>query len=156
MTSRLLLLALLTPTLLHAETYTALCTKVSDGDTFVVKRKGKEEKIRIYGIDAPESGQDYGDKSKAALKKMIEGKKVKIEVKDVDQYDRTVAKVYLGKKYINLDMVNRGAAWHYAYYAKDETDLAEAEKKARAAKKGLWSGDNPISPYEWRKANKEK
>ena len=50
----------------------------------------------------------------------------------------------------HLQMVKDGFAWHYKYY--DSTPAyAEAEKEARAAKRGLWQDPNPIQPYEFRK-----
>ena len=51
-------------------------------------------------------------------------------------------------------MVKDGFAWHYKYY--DSTPAyAEAEKEARAAKRGLWNDPNPIQPYEFRKKKRK-
>ena len=46
-------------------------------------------------------------------------------------------------------MVRQGLAWHFTKYSKDEM-LAEAERKAREAKRGLWSDPEPVAPWEWR------
>ncbi len=129
-----------------------ICHYVQDGDTF--KLPDDETRVRLWGIDAPEKGQAHADKSRARLKELCEGKSVRLEMKDTDQYGRKVAIVWLGKKNINLQMVKEGMAWHYAHYAPDAADLAAAEKAARKARKGLWKDKNPINPYEFRKQSR--
>ena len=129
-----------------------LCERVMDGDTF----KSGDTRVRLWGIDAPEKGQPYADEARARLKELIEGKAVRLEWKDKDQYSREVAIVYDGSTNINLQMVKEGLAWHYAYFAPDAEDLAAAEKAARKKRKGLWADDEPVNPYEFRKRNREK
>lgn len=129
-----------------------LCERVLDGDTF----KSGETRVRLWGIDAPEKGQPYADEARARLKELIEGKAVRLERKDRDQYSREVAIVYAGSTNINLQMVKEGLAWHYAYFAPNAEDLAAAEKAARKSRKGLWADDEPVNPYEFRKRNREK
>jgi len=51
-------------------------------------------------------------------------------------------------------MVREGWAWHYKRYSKSK-ELAEAEKKARKAKAGLWADPNPVPPWEWRSTRKK-
>lgn len=127
-----------------------LCDYVMDGDTF---RSGST-RVRLWGIDAPEKGQAHADESRARLKELCEGKAVRLEIKDTDQYGRKVAIVWLGKKNINLQMVEEGLAWHYAYFAPDAKNLAAAEKAARKARRGLWQDKNPVNPYEFRKQSR--
>lgn len=129
-----------------------ICHYVQDGDTF--KLPDNKTRVRLWGIDAPEKGQAYADESRARLKELCEGKAVRLEIKDTDQYGRKVAIVWLSKKNINLQMVKEGLAWHYAYFAPDAKDLAAAEKAARKARKGLWKDKNPINPYDFRKKNR--
>lgn len=129
-----------------------ICRYVQDGDTF--KLPDNKTRVRLWGIDAPEKGQAYADESRARLKELCEGKAVRLEIKDTDQYGRKVAIVWLGKKNINLQMVEEGLAWHYAYFAPDAKDLAAAEKAARKAHKGLWQDKNPINPYDFRKQSR--
>ena len=151
MIKQFLILLCLLGSILQAEIVSATCQYVMDGDTF---RTEDKEKIRLWGIDAPEKGQAYADESRDRLKKLCEGKTVRLEIKDIDQYKRKVAVVWLGKTNINLKMVKEGLAWHYAYFAPDAKDLATAEKSARKARKGLWKDKNPINPYEFRKKNR--
>ena len=54
---------------------------------------------------------------------------------------------------INLEMVATGNAWHYSYHDKTKT-YADAEKDARARKRGLWAKPNPENPYEFRRRNR--
>ena len=128
-----------------------LCTTVQDGDTL---KLADGTRVRLWGIDAPEKNQEYGNDSRDRLKELCEGKSLRLIVKDTDQYGRKVALVYIGKNNINLKMVKEGLAWHYAYYAPDAKDLAAAEKAARKARKGLWKDKTPINPYDFRKKNR--
>jgi micrococcal nuclease len=125
---------------------------VSDGDTLTVLTAQKKQiKIRLYGVDAPETGQDYGSRSKQAASAMAFGKTVTVQVKDTDRYDRTVAEIILPDgKSLNREMVRIGAAWHYRKYAPNDRELAALEREARDAKVGLWSQPNPVPPWEFR------
>lgn len=139
-----------------AETFTAKCKHVFDGDSFKAVKSGETEEteVRLYGIDAPEKGQDYAKQAREKLIKLIRNKEVRVEVQDTDSYGRQVGKVYVGKTYVNLEMVKAGLAWHYELYAQDAKDLKKAQAKARKDKKGLWKDDAPINPKDWRRDHK--
>jgi endonuclease YncB( thermonuclease family)/methylphosphotriester-DNA--protein-cysteine methyltransferase len=130
--------------------------RVSDGDTIAVLDKdNKQHKIRFQGIDAPESKQDFGQASKENLSKMVFGKQVTVVWEKVDKYRRTVGKVLLDGKDVNIEQVKAGFAWHYKKYAdeqppEDRLSYAAAEAEAKAAKRGLWQDPNPTPPGEWR------
>ena len=130
---------------------------VSDGDTITVldeMDKGNF-KIRLDKIDAPERTQPFGSKAKQFLSSLIFGRQVSIRFKAVDRYGRILGVVYCDGAEINLAMVQNGYAWHYNCY--DNTPAyIQAEKKARADKKGLWSDPNPTHPYEFRKKKKKR
>ncbi|MGX6592583.1 thermonuclease family protein [Cetobacterium ceti] len=130
--------------------------KVADGDTITILDHHKKVKVRFYGIDAPEKTQEYGMKSKDILDHLLYGKYVNIDVKDVEQYGRTVGIVYYKHKNINVEMVKNGNAWWYKRYAKDNMELAAAEIYAKQEKKGLWEEKNPIAPWDYRKSKKDK
>jgi endonuclease YncB( thermonuclease family) len=130
---------------------------VSDGDTITVLDDMDQGKfrIRLDKIDAPEKKQAFGNKAKQFLSTLIFGKKVSIRFKSIDNYGRVLGVVSLDGKEINLVMVQSGYAWHYSYYDKTPAYI-QAEKQARAEKKGLWQDPNPINPFEYRKKNKKR
>lgn len=138
------------------ESYTAEVVGISDGDTITVLTTDKQQvKVRLYGIDAPESKQAFGSRAKEMLSAKIFGKSVRIVRRDVDRYGRTVAEVILddargGEQNINRELVADGFAWWYQKYAPNDMSLAKAEKEARAAKRGLWSDAAPVAPWEYR------
>ncbi len=83
-----------------AQTLKGRVVRVSDGDTVVLlDADNLQHKIRLNGINAPENGQPYGDKSKGYLSSLIAGKEVAVEVKGKDQYQykRILGVVYLGE-----------------------------------------------------------
>ena len=127
--------------------------KVSDGDTITVLTNDKKQlKIRLEGIDAPETKQDFGSKSKSFLDALLKTNQyqVKVHATGKDRYQRTIAKLYVEQnKCVNLIMVRNGFAWHYKRYSKDAA-LAQAELKARNEKIGIWSMPNPQAPWEYR------
>lgn len=135
------LIFLLTPilgTLIH----------VIDGDTFVLQTKQGNLKIRMDGIDAPESDQEFGLEAKEFLNRYLY-KMVFVHYNGVDRYGRTIGTLYVDGVNINLLEVREGYAWHYKKYSSDQ-ELARAEEMARVEKKGLWGGDGYIAPWEWR------
>lgn len=138
------------------ETLRGSVQRVVDGDTIVLVDKNGEHRIRLHGIDAPESNthQPFGEEAKVFLRDKIEGKSVKIIVKEKrDKYGRIVGVVKFDGDDINEMMVSQGLAWAYTYY----TDAYAAQQsKAKGAKLGLWADENATNPYEWRKMHKNK
>ncbi len=129
---------------------------IAEGDIIELLTEGKQKvKIRLNGIDAPESGQDYGAKAKQALVKRIHEKQVRVKIIGKDKYGRSIGDVFLGKEHINLWLVANGYAWHFKRFSKDET-LANAEVKAQKAKIGLWSMAEPMAPWEYRRIKWEE
>lgn len=123
---------------------------IADGDTITVLLDRMQHRIRVAGIDAPESGQAFGTKAKKILGDKVFGQEVKIEWKERDRYKRIVGEVYLGERRICLEMVAEGYAWHFKKYS-DDQELARAEKEARDGKKGLWADPSPVPPWEYRR-----
>lgn len=124
---------------------------VSDGDTITVLDANKEQfKIRLEGIDTPESNQAYGTRAKQALSDKVFGKRVHVVWKERDRYKRILGWLYLDDRLINKEMVQEGWAWHYKQYSNDP-ELAHAEESARSSRKGLWADANPIAPWDFRR-----
>src|SRR5262245_56976526 len=132
--------------------YTGRVVGISDGDTLTVLRDGRTQvKVRLHGIDAPESGQDFGARDKQATSELAFGQVVNVEPRDLDRYGRTVAVVLLADgRSLNETLVRNGMAWWYRRYAPDDRQLAAAEAAARLAKRGLWAESRPVPPWEWR------
>lgn len=135
---------------LNAAELVGKVTKVSDGDTvWVTDKKGAREKIRLNGIDAPESKQPFGKESTKMLATKIAGKEVKVDYDGRDMYGRILGTIYYKDKDVNLEMVAEGGAW--VYYTNKDPAYLEALNAAKEAKKGLWKDANALNPYEWRK-----
>ena len=124
--------------------------RVSDGDTILIQSGSQKIRVRMYGIDAPELKQKYGEESKKYLEKRIIDKNVDIKVINQDQYGRKVGKVFYKNKDINLEMLETGNAWFYEYHAKHEKDYRKAFKNAKEQKLGLWKDKNPQNPRNFR------
>lgn len=130
---------------------------VHDGDTLTLLADGKQTvKVRLHGIDAPESKQAFGSRAKQELSSLVFGKDVTVEVLDKDRYGRSVGRVMLGKVNINEEMVRRGFAWWYRAYAKGDKFLEGAEAEAKTANRGLWIDTEPVAPWQWRKTEVTK
>ncbi len=125
--------------------------KVHDGDTInIITNNNKMLKIRLFGIDAPELKQKYGEESRICLENMIKNKKIEYAIKEKsDKYGRIVGIIFADDKNINLEMVKKGCAWSYWSYNKSLYFLFE-QYKAKYKKVGLWQDDNPQPPWEYR------
>ena len=141
---------------LHADELRGKVVSIADGDTITVLDAAKvQHKIRLQGIDAPEKKQAFGTKSKEQMSEKVGGEEVVVQWKEKDRYGRILGEVMVGKRHINLEMVQDGMAWHYTTYSKSK-ELAKAEDEARKAKKGLWADKEPVPPWEYRKTEREK
>jgi endonuclease YncB( thermonuclease family) len=128
---------------------------ISDGDTLTVLNENKQQvKIRLAEIDAPESGQPFGTKSKQSLSELCFGKQAEVVPRAIDRDKRTVARVKCAGVDANAEQVNRGMAWVYRKYAKDNK-LYVLQHEAKAAERGLWRGWSPIPPSAWRPQRKQ-
>lgn len=128
--------------------FSAKVVKISDGDTITVLSGKEQTKVRLYGIDAPEKKQDYGQKSRQFLASLIAGQVVEVEPKGKDRYKRTLGIIHFKGQDINAQMVLNGYAWAYIKYSRIYVDQ---EKTARENKRGLWQSSDPTPPWEWRK-----
>lgn len=153
------LLLLFTPDNCTAQTVRGMVKTVYDGDTVVlVGRDTGRIKVRLYGIDAPETrkpdrpGQPYGAQAERVLKFKLLGKEVLAELQDKDQYGRAVAIIRLGNRDINSEMVSEGMAWAYRQYLKGAyvSRYIDLEERARRQRVGLWRDRNPTPPWEFR------
>ncbi|CAL5363954.1 unnamed protein product [Camellia sinensis] len=114
----------------------------------------RKYRIRLRGIDAPESAMPYGKEAKEELTKLVQGKCLRVLVFDQDRYGRSVGDIYCNGIFIQESMLKKGLAWHYKAYDR-RPELEKWEKEARAKRVGLWASSNPEMPWEWRKDRRE-
>ena len=126
---------------------------VQDGDSLTIEAElGIHVRLRLAGIDAPESAQTGGDRAGTYLR-LCAGDDVAFVVVDEDQYGRLVSYVYGhpdAAQSCNLQLVREGLA--YAYLT-DDPDILSAEASARESGIGVWADPDAIRPSDWRKAN---
>jgi len=147
--------------------FTGKVQRVVDGDTIYVEDEaGKKFKVRLTGIDAPESNQPYGLASTYNLKELLLNKLVLLKSKpkrgkpySVDRYNRVLAKIICDGRDINLSQVLNGYAWHFKRYQKQQSPkdrvlYSQAELHAKKNNLGLWGEKKPIAPWKWRKISK--
>jgi len=144
------------------QTLTGRVVRVADGDTItVLDSSNTQHRIRLEGIDAPESHQAFGTQSKKNLSDMVFDKDVTVIYQKTDQYGRLVGKLVLDGKDINLEQVKTGMAWHYKDYEREQAVAdrelyARAEDEARAARRGLWQDADLVEPSSFRKEEKRE
>jgi micrococcal nuclease len=137
--------------LAQSKTELLLVTKVSDGDTFwVTYPSGKEEKIRLIGIDTPEARKTgrteveyFGKEASEYAKRLLLNKQVRLEfdVQKYDRYKRTLAYAYLESgQMVNSLLVREGYAKASSYppNVRYQELFQKLEREARSAGKGLW------------------
>ncbi len=130
---------------------------VIDGDTVEIH----DIRIRLHGIDAPESGQSCidpqgkpwrcGQQAALALSNRIGRGTVDCVPTDIDHYGRTVAECFMGRENLNRWMVHDGWAVAYVRYS---DDYSHDEDLARAARRGIWSAEFEM-PWDWRQARRD-
>ena len=157
MRPRLLASLALLPLVLAASVHAELAgfATVTDGDTLTVAG----QRIRLFGIDAPESkqtcvagGQRWrcGRSATQALAKRIAGRPVVCTERDRGRYGRIVAVCRAGGEDVNAWMVSQGLALAYRKYS---TVYVGQERAAKAARRGLWRGEF-VAPWDWRRGKR--
>jgi micrococcal nuclease len=131
--------------------FTAKVIGISDGDTLTVLHERAPVKIRLDGVDAPESGQAFGSRARQAASALAFGQLVTVRPTEYDRYGRLVAEVVLPDgRVLNQELVRQGWAWWFQRYAPDNAVLAALEGEAREARRGLWADPKPTPPWDWR------
>ena len=132
-----------------------LVTRVVDGDTIVVSRAGQRQRVRLIGIDTPESVRPdapvecYGPEAADFATAVLQGREVVLESDptqgDFDAYDRRLAYVWYAQDsgqmiLFNAEAIQAGMAREYTYddrYAWRDV-FVQAEESARSVGRGLW------------------
>lgn len=128
--------------------------RVVDGDTIIVDYDGNSERVRLIGIDTPESvhpdesrNTAFGEITSDFTKEALEGQSVYLEfdVELRDQYDRLLAYVYLDGEMFNKTLLQEGMAMLSTYppNVKYVDDFTAIQEEARNAGIGVWEGYEP-------------
>ncbi|MCC8167321.1 MAG: thermonuclease family protein [Planctomycetes bacterium] len=151
------LVFLLTAASVHAIEWSGECVRVADGDTITVMYHELPLKIRLYGIDAPERGQDFGRRSRQRMADLVLHETVRVQFMGFDHYNRVIGLVSVGDRIVNQAMVEYGMAWVFKKYCKDPylSDWLALEDEARENSVGLWSHDAPVPPWEHRQEKRK-
>lgn len=126
--------------------------KVIDGDTIEIERYGKAEKVRMIGIDTPETldprkpVQCFGKEASDKSKDLLSGGRVRLEfdpiVGEKDKYNRLLAYVWSNNELVNLKLIKEGYANEYTYRSqsyKYQNEFKNAQTAAKESSIGLWS-----------------
>jgi endonuclease YncB( thermonuclease family) len=137
--------------------------KVYDGDSLLVQGMGLTLKIRMVGIDAPETGgsrkagQPYSRKAHLFLARQIKDRSVSLKTYGLGGYNRILAEVFINETNMNLEMLKAGLAEVYQGSLPKTFNAAPylaAQDQAEKRRIGMWvQGSRYKSPRQWRKEN---
>ena len=141
--------------------------RVYDGDSLKVAGHDVVFKVRLAGIDAPETparkgsvGQPFSRAAKKRLAELVLQRVVDVKGYGLGPYNRIIAVVSVDGRNVNLEMVRSGLAEVYPGAPPRGLDMAPYKASEAAAQKaglGVWSlGDKRISPRDWRRGKKQK
>ncbi len=126
--------------------------RVIDGDSLMLDVQRSQFRIDLWGIDAPELNQPWGEAAADQLHRTLTGRFVNVRISD--DGSRIAGRVVLRVRDVALDLLHDGLAWSVVPDGGSARPTMHpytlAQRQARAARRGLWSDDRPIPPWEWR------
>lgn len=135
--------------------------RVHDGDTFTCSTSAGPVRVRVAGIDAPETGQAFWRVSRDLLRQRISEGTV-VNCYKIDRFKRQVCRVKsLAGRDEALGLVETGLAWRTRKYANEQTAderglYAAAETAAQERRLGIWSQPEPQEPSICRELKQQK
>jgi micrococcal nuclease len=125
--------------------------EVIDGNTLsIVGEDNQTHKVMLAGIDSPELEQEYGDKAKSALEKIVLKKTVVVKFTGRDRLGNYLAEVLVnGKEDPRVELLKQGYAW--TTEKNPLPDLESYRTTAQQKGKGLWKQENPTPPWTFRR-----
>jgi endonuclease YncB( thermonuclease family) len=127
-------------------------THVTDGDTLWVRPDGggRPRKLRLQGIDAPESCQAWGPQARSGLRTLVHGQRVRVEQAGRDDHGRGLARLQRGGVDVAAQLVLQGHAWSHRF-GRRPGPYDREEEQARRARRGLFAAHRPEPPREFRR-----
>lgn len=123
----------------------ALVVRVADGDSLVAEIDGIRQRVRLIGINAPETDECFGPEAREQLELLTLNQTVTLveDVAPLDQYGRLLRYIYRGDSLINLELVADGFAMSRSYEPNTSllSDLNEAQDLAIAGGRGMWAAE---------------
>jgi micrococcal nuclease len=136
-----------------AEVWSGWVSWVMDGDTVLLVREGQREpvKLRIDGIDAPETCQPGGSEAREAMIRLALRKTVQVIDRGQDSYGRQIGRLSVDGVDFGAEMVRSGMAWAYSFRT-GKGPYAALQRQAEKQKKGIFATrDEAMSPALFRK-----
>ena len=131
-----LILVLLSSFLLLYLNSTFLVTAIIDGDTL---RLDDGRRIRLLSVDAPDESLCMGNKAKEMLENLTLNKRISLKSALIDDYGRTVANIYVFRKLISLELVEKGFARFTSGKNPEFDKLKKAHEYAKTHQVGIYS-----------------
>lgn len=123
---------------------------VLSGDTVVVETADEGRlRVALWGIEAPDSRQSYGEEAKSSLSELAFGKPVRVSLNSLQGRDRVVGALFIGTLNVGRAQAGRGLAWVTRDGQTDRT-LWSAMQSAQTRHAGLWRDTQPVAPWEFR------
>ncbi|MEK7460432.1 MAG: thermonuclease family protein [Patescibacteria group bacterium] len=128
--------------------------RVVDGDTIIVKMNALEERVRLIGVNTPESVdprrtvQCFGKEASLFLKNTLSEQSVRLELDatqgDRDKYGRLLRYVFLADgTLVNKILIESGYGYEYTYHLpyRYQTEFNQAQNEAERGAQGLWASE---------------
>jgi endonuclease YncB( thermonuclease family) len=127
-------------------------SEVYDGDTIAVQMDSRTEKVRMIGVDTPETHKPNspvecgGPEASDFSKKVLTGAEVRLESdptnQNRDRYDRLLRYIYLADgRLFNLLLITEGYGTPYTSFPfQKKQEFIAAGVKAKLENKGVWAG----------------
>ena len=123
---------------------------VIDGNTLeIIGADQQRQKLSLFGIDCPEPGQDYADKAKKLLEKLLLNENVSVQIKGKDRWGNYLAIVVKENTDPRIELLKEGLAW-----TTEKNPIPELEEyriKAKEKERGIWKQENPTPPWIYRR-----
>jgi endonuclease YncB( thermonuclease family) len=145
---------------LKAATFVGRVMEINDGDIITVLNQNRPIKVKLLGIDAPESKQPFGDVAKKHLYDLVFGRIAAVEYWGLGENTELIGRVSVDGVDICAQMIRDGVAWYdpsspSILKEADRQMYRESELAARSEKRGLWQDEEPVAPWAFVKAEKE-